>query len=125
MRDVGVDVVLRGARLVVGGTLLAVDGATRVERAAHRELHEETGLRAGHLERLHLLAGPEFRYSSQGQTWDTIGLLFRAREISGALRLPPDEISEARYFCPDELGGLDVLGVFTRRALSFWQSSAG
>lgn len=90
------------------------------EACAARELHEETGLRAGRLERLHLLAGPELRYSFQGQTWDSIGLLLRAHDVSGKVRLPAAEVSEARYFAPDELPGLDVLGASIRHALAFW-----
>ncbi|MGX9687914.1 NUDIX domain-containing protein [Deinococcus wulumuqiensis] len=90
------------------------------EACAARELHEETGLRAGRLERLHLLAGPELRYSFQGQTWDSIGLLLRAHDVSGEVRLPAAEVSEARYFAPDELPGLDVLGASIRHALAFW-----
>lgn len=100
-----------------GGKL---DPGESFEECAARKLHEETGLRAERLERLHLLAGPELRYSSEGQTWDSIGLLFRAHGVSGEVRLPPGEISEARYFRPDELPRLDVLGTYTRQALALW-----
>ena len=102
-----------------GGQL---DPGETFEEGAARALHRETGLRARQLERRHLLAGPELRFSAQGGTWDPVCLLLRAHDLSGEMRLPAGEISEARYFAPGEWAGLDVLDASTRQALAFWES---
>lgn len=91
---------------------------------ARRELHEETGLRAGRLTPAALLQGPEFRYEDGSGLWDSVGVLYRAQGLSGDLILPGDEITEARWWAADEVGGAELLGLYTRRAVEAWQGRA-
>ena len=94
-----------------------------LEDCARRELREETGLEAAALEPLHLLAGPEFRYRDGAGVWDSVGVAYRARGVSGELRLPASEVTEARYVRAAELDGLDLLGPYTRRAVALWREA--
>jgi 8-oxo-dGTP diphosphatase len=94
-----------------------------LEDCARRELREETGLEAASLEPLHLLAGPEYRYRDDTGVWDSVGVVYRARGVSGGLRLPADEITEAQYMRATELRDLDLLGPHTRRAVALWQEA--
>ncbi|WP_326522580.1 NUDIX domain-containing protein [Deinococcus rhizophilus] len=86
---------------------------------AHRELHEETGLRAVRLTPVQLLQGPEFRYEDSG-IWDSVGVLYRAEEVTGELTLPEGEIAEAQWWTADELKGAELLGLYTRRSVEAW-----
>jgi 8-oxo-dGTP diphosphatase len=43
--------------------------------------------------------------------------------VSGELRLPAGEVTEARYVRAAELDGLDLLGPYTRRAVALWREA--
>lgn len=109
-----------GRWVLPGGKL---DPGESFETCARRELAEETGLRAGRLTPVQLLQGPEFRYEDSG-TWDSVGALYRAQGVTGTLTLPEGEIAEARWWAADELGGAELLGLYTRRAVEAWRGRA-
>lgn len=91
---------------------------------AQRELHEETGLRAGRLTPVCLLQGPEFRYEDACGLWDSVGVLYRAEGVTGTLVLPESEIAEARWWAADEVSAAELLGRYTQRAVEAWRDRA-
>lgn len=91
---------------------------------ARRELHEETGLWAERLTATALLQGPEFRYEDSSGLWDSVGVLYRAEELSGDLALPEGEITQARWWAAGEVAGAELLGLYTRRAVEAWRDRA-
>lgn len=85
-----------------------------------RELLEETGLTVQTLKRVQFLAGPEFRFADHKGVWDSVGMIYQAEGVTGDLRLPEGEITEARWFTLDELESVNLLGVYTGKAVRHW-----
>lgn len=82
----------------------------RFEAAAHRELFEETGLRAEKLTSLKLYCGAEYRYTyPHGDVVDNVSKLYLARGVSGDLRMQETEVLEWQHFPLDALPGPDEL----------------
>ncbi|WP_456830093.1 NUDIX domain-containing protein [Deinococcus sp. UYEF24] len=71
---------------------------------AHRELLEETGLRADRLEELTFYAGAEYRFTyPHGDVIDNVALLYRAHGVTGSVVPQPEEVLEYRWFALDTL----------------------
>lgn len=94
------------------------------EACARRELHEKTGMCAERLTPAALLQGPEFRYEDASGTWHSVGVLYRVQGLSGSLTLPGEEITGAQWWAAGEVGGAELLGVYTRRAVEAWRDRA-
>jgi len=79
-----------------GGALEPVES---LEAAARRELAEETGLRAGELEMITVLSGPEFfyRYPNGDEVHNVIAV-YTAAQVTGTPRPCNAETSEVRRF---------------------------
>lgn len=76
----------------------------RVEDAAARELFEETGLKANHLELFGVFSGKELHYVyPNGDEVSNVDIVFLCRDYSGSLR--PDE-EESEDLCFFEAGHL-------------------
>lgn len=76
----------------------------RVEDAAARELFEETGLTANHLELFGVFSGKELHYVyPNGDEVSNVDIVFLCRDYSGSLR--PDE-EESEDLCFFEAGHL-------------------
>lgn len=79
---------------------------------AHRELLEETGLRADRLEELTFYAGAEYRFTyPHGDVIDNVALLYRAHGVTGNVVPQQEEVLEYRWFplnalpAPEDLSG--------------------
>ena len=76
----------------------------RVEDAAKRELFEETGLTAESLELFGVWSGPELHYVyPNGVEVSNIDIVFLCRCFSGELRPQMDEVTELRFFAPEDI----------------------
>lgn len=84
----------------------AVEPDETVEAAANRELWEEMGLKAKHLDWFGVFSGPELHnIYPNGDEVSVVDCVFLCREWSGELRLQEAEVISARFFSPDELPG--------------------
>lgn len=90
---------------------------------AARELREETGLSAAHLEPLRMFAGAEYRFTyPHGDVLDNVSVLYRAQGVTGELTCPPDEIHGAAWFGREELPGeKELSGAFSRAMVREWK----
>ena len=78
----------------------------RVEDAAARELFEETGLTANHLELFGVFSGKELHYVYlNGDEVSNVDIVFLCRDYSGSLRLDAEESEDLCFF---EAGQLPV-----------------
>ena len=78
----------------------------RVEDAAARELFEETGLTANHLELFGVFSGKELHYIyPNGDEVSNVDIVFLCRDYSGSLRLDAEESEDLCFF---EAGQLPV-----------------
>ena len=78
----------------------------RVEDAAARELFEETGLKANHLELFGVFSGKELHYVyPNGDEVSNVDIVFLCRDYSGSLRLDAEESEDLSFF---EAGQLPV-----------------
>jgi 8-oxo-dGTP pyrophosphatase MutT (NUDIX family)/GNAT superfamily N-acetyltransferase len=75
-----------------------------VEEAAKRELFEETGLIAETLELLGVFSGEDMHYVyPNGDVVSNIDIVYICRNYTGEIKQELEEISELRFFAPDEL----------------------
>lgn len=78
----------------------------RVEDAAARELFEETGLTANHMELFGVFSGKELHYVyPNGDEVSNVDIVFLCRDYSGSLRLDAEESEDLCFF---EAGQLPV-----------------
>ena len=78
----------------------------RVEDAAARELFEETGLTANHLELFGVFSGKELHYVyPNGDEVSNVDIVFLCRDYSGSLRLDAEDSEDLCFF---EAGQLPV-----------------
>lgn len=76
----------------------------KVEDAAARELLEETGLTADDLEFFYVNSGPEAHYIyPNGDEVSNIEIVYLCRRYHGALHPQLSEMSELRFFAPEEI----------------------
>ncbi|WP_034360661.1 NUDIX domain-containing protein [Deinococcus phoenicis] len=103
-----------------GGSL---EPGESLEQCAARELHEETGLSAAHLEPLRLYAGADYRFTyPHGDVIDNVSVLYRAHGVAGTLALPAEEIHGAAWFAPGALPPeADLSGPLIRAMVREWQ----
>lgn len=82
----------------------SVELGERVEEAAAREFHEETGLTAHRLELFNVFSGPElYHVYPNGDEVHNVDILFICRDFSGTLTVDGDEVLELGFFPPDAL----------------------
>ena len=71
----------------------------RVEDAAARELFEETGLTANHMELFGVFSGKELHYVyPNGDEVSNVDIVFLCRDYSGSLRLDAEESEDLCFF---------------------------
>lgn len=81
-----------------------VEPGEEVEAAARRELKEETGLTANHLELFGVFSGEDMRHTyPNGDKVSIIGIHYICRDFSGALSPQAEELLELRWFDLDDL----------------------
>jgi 8-oxo-dGTP pyrophosphatase MutT (NUDIX family) len=103
-----------GVWQTVGG---AIDPGESPEEAARREAREETGLDVELTRLIGAYGGPEFRLTyPNGDVCDYVAIVYAGRAVAGELRPDEDEVSEVRWFAPDEALAL-ALQPHTRRLL--------
>lgn len=74
------------------------------ENAAKRELYEECGITALSLELFGVFSGEDFAYTyPNGDMVSTIDIVYTCREFEGELRPQPEEVTELKFFPPDDL----------------------
>ena len=84
-----------------------------LEDTARRELLEETGLVANHLEFVTVLSGATYRFTyPNGDEIYNVGAVFVARGLTGELRADVESL-ELRWFAPGEIP-LALAGPITR-----------
>ena len=76
----------------------------KVEDCARRELFEETGLTAEEMEFFMVNSGPEVHYVyPNGDEVSNIEIVYLCRRYHGQLKPQEDEMSELRFFRPEEI----------------------
>jgi 8-oxo-dGTP pyrophosphatase MutT (NUDIX family) len=87
----------------------AVDPDEQPQDAVVREVWEETGLVVEPTELRGVFGGPEYRvWYANGDEVGYMMAVYECRATGGALRADGDEIAEARYFAPAELGAITL-----------------
>ena len=102
---------------IIGG---GMELGESLEETAARELHEETGLTAGHFELLGVLSGRElyFRYPNGDETYTVIAL-YKAVGISGTLQINDDESRRLQYFPMTHLPELEPRAAYVLQSEAF------
>ncbi len=94
------------------------------EACARRELFEETGLRAEHLEPLEMFAGPRYRFTyPHGDVVDNVSVLYRAHGVTGTLTPQASEVLEAGWFGAGALlEDTELSGELIRANVNLWKT---
>lgn len=75
-----------------------------VEDAAKRELFEETGLTAEHLELFGVFSGKDMHYIyPNGDEVSNIDIVYICRDYTGTLRRQENEVEELKFFALNEI----------------------
>lgn len=75
-----------------------------VEDAAKRELYEETGLIANHLNLLGVFSGNDMRYTyPNGDKVSIVQIIYTCHDFTGDIILEKEEVSELKWFDINEL----------------------
>ena len=75
-----------------------------VEEAASRELEEETGLIAEHLDLLGVFSGPQMAYTyPNGDQVSNVDIVYLCRKYHGNLLCQEGEVEKLAFFAPDAL----------------------
>lgn len=82
----------------------AMELGESIEETAHRELYEETGLKADNLELVDVFSGEEFfyKYPNGDETYNVI-FLFEPTNITGNMKINDNESIELKYYFPEEV----------------------
>ena len=82
----------------------AMELGESIEETAHRELYEETGLKADNLELVDVFSGEEFfyKYPNGDETYNVI-FLFEPINITGNMKINDNESIELKYYFPEEV----------------------
>jgi len=90
-----------------------------VEDAAKRELFEETGLVAEHLELFGVFSGKDTHYVyPNGDEVSNVDIVYVCKQYSGSLKCQEGEVEELRFFNIDEIP--DNISRPIRKALYQW-----
>ena len=82
----------------------AVEIDEKVEDCAKRELKEETGLIPDEMTLFYINSGPEVHYVyPNGDEVSNVEIIYLCRKYHGTLTPQAEEISELRYFAPEEI----------------------
>jgi ADP-ribose pyrophosphatase YjhB (NUDIX family) len=85
----------------------AMELGERVDRTVEREVYEETGLLVEPDRLVGIYSGPSFFHTyPNGDQVHVVTNFFRCRVAGGALQPDGKEITEARFFAPDQLPAL-------------------
>ena len=92
-----------------GGVWVAPGGAIDPDEAPQdavvREVWEETGLSVEPVHLCGIYGGPEFRIQyANGDLVSYVIAVFECRLVGGRLKVDDDEVTEARWVAPDDLG---------------------
>lgn len=94
------------------------------EQAARRELYEETGLTAGKMTLLGVFSGPALRYTyPNGDMASIVDVVYLCRDYTGAPRCQPEEVSELRWFAPEDVPADAQLSPPNIPAIRAWRAS--
>ena len=91
-----------------------------VEEAAKRELFEETGLHAEHMELFGIYSGRKLHYTyPNGDEVSNIDLVFLCRDYSGEMKMDEQEGDDLRFFSVEEVP--DNISPPVRGAIEDWK----
>lgn len=89
-----------------------------VEEAAARELEEETGLTADKLTLFDVFSGPKLHYIyPNGDEISAVEHLFLCREYHGSLKMQEEEVTELRFFAPNDVPPMEQISPPNRPGL--------
>lgn len=82
----------------------AIEPMESAQEAAKRELFEETGLIAEHLDLFMVASGEEqhFSYPNDDEVY-VVDTVFTCEDFSGQVNLEPSEVADLRWFTYDEI----------------------
>jgi len=77
-----------------------------IEETGRREVREETGLEIGEMTLFRICSGREYMYvCPNGDEVVPVSIVYVTKDVRGTLRLDGSEVSDLKYFPPDDLPG--------------------